>query len=147
MTKITVDAASLAKLIAEGVAQALAAQGKGGKQAASKTKPNTLVDGKTERQLQMEIETVKAFKRKGLKEAVIQPRVNVLTFNRWVEKGFKVKEGEKAVKVKNLRLFHETQVRPLTEDEKAKIELDNEAAIASHAAAQEAAKQAPQATA
>lgn len=147
MTKITVDAASLAKLIAEDVAQALAAQGKGGKSTASKTKPNTLVDGKTERQLQMEIETVKAFKRKGLKEAVIQPRVNVLTFNRWVEKGFKVKEGEKAVKVKNLRLFHETQVRPLTEDEKAKIELDNEAAIASHAAAQEAAKQSPQATA
>lgn len=143
MTKITMDSAALAKLVAEEVAKALGSS-KGSKPA---TKPNTLVDGKTERQLQLEVLTVKAFKKKGLKEARIKPRINVLTFNRWVEKGYRVKEGEQAVKVKNLRLFHETQVRPLTEDEKAKIELDNEAAIAAHTAAQGQTNDSAQATA
>lgn len=139
------NATILAKMIADAVAVAVAAEKAKGKPA--KIKPNTLVDGKTERQLQLEVLTVKAFKKKGLKEAQIKPRVNVLTFNRWVEKGYRVKEGEQAVKVKNLRLFHETQVRPLTEDEKAKIELDNEAAIAAHTAAQGEAQQIAQATA
>lgn len=89
--------------------------------ASPKAAPAVNADGKTERQLELEKLTVSAFKRKGLKADQIKPRVNILTFNRWVEKGFVVKEGEKAVKVKNLRLFHETQVRPLTDEDEAKF--------------------------
>jgi hypothetical protein len=59
--------------------------------------------------------TISAFKRAGFKPEDIKPRTNVLTFNKWLEKGFRPKEGEKAVAIKGLRLFHETQVRPLTE--------------------------------
>src|SRR6516162_4614759 len=33
-------------------------------------------------------------------------------------KGMRPKEGEKAIKVKNLRLFHVSQVRPLTNTDK-----------------------------
>ena len=86
-------------------------------------KPGTKFDkdGKTERQVELEKLTVSAFKRKGLKADQIKPRVNILTFGKWVEKGFVVKEGEKAVKVKNLRLFHETQVRPITDEDRAKF--------------------------
>jgi hypothetical protein len=40
--------------------------------------------------------------------------VNVLTFNLWLAKGFKPLEGSKAVRVQNLRLWHESQVRPLS---------------------------------
>src|SRR5262245_65414668 len=61
--------------------------------------------------------TVAAFKRKGF--ANVTPRVDVLTYAKWVEKGFKVKEGEHAIKVKNLRLFCAAQVQPITKAEQA----------------------------
>ncbi|MBD4236239.1 hypothetical protein GUH38_02775, partial [Xanthomonas citri pv. citri] len=46
---------------------------------------------------------ISAFKRAGFKAEDIKPRENVLTFNKWLEKGFRPKEGEKAVAVKGLR--------------------------------------------
>jgi hypothetical protein len=59
--------------------------------------------------------TVRAFKRLGIKD--IQPHVNVLTFRKWTEAGYRPKEGSKAVKVANLRLWHVSQVRALTKEE------------------------------
>ena len=61
--------------------------------------------------------TVAAFKRRGF--ANVTPRVSVLTYARWIERGFKVKEGERAIKVKNLRLFCTDQVQPITKAEQA----------------------------
>jgi hypothetical protein len=69
--------------------------------------------------------TIQAFKRKGFTD--IHPRVNVLTYSRWVEKGFKVKPGTKAVRIKSLRLFHETQVEPISKAEQVKYLKEREA--------------------
>jgi hypothetical protein len=75
---------------------------------AAKAPANTLVDGKTENQLKIDIAVVRAFKRAGINDA--KPRENVMTYNKWMAEGFKVKPGEKAVKVKQFRLFHKSQV-------------------------------------
>jgi hypothetical protein len=52
----------------------------------------------------------KAFAKAGYKDA--QPRVNIKTYNLWLAEGRKVKEGEHAVRVKQLRLFHISQTEP-----------------------------------
>ena len=66
----------------------------------------------------------KAFAKAGCKDA--QPRVNIKTYNLWLAEGRKVKEGEHAVKVKNLRLFHISQTEPASAEtvasNKAKID-------------------------
>jgi hypothetical protein len=69
--------------------------------------------------------TIQAFKRKGFTD--IRPRENVLTYAKWVEKGFKVKPGTKAVRIKSLRLFHETQVEPISKAEQVKHLKEREA--------------------
>jgi hypothetical protein len=71
--------------------------------------------GKTTKQVQNEIACIRAFKKLGIKAT---PRVDTFTYNIWVSKGYRAKEGTKAVKVANLRLFHASQVRPLTAAEK-----------------------------
>lgn len=57
-------------------------------------------------------ECVKVFEKAGFKD--VQPRVNVLTYNKWIEKGRKVKAKEKSVRVNNFALFHidQTQETP-----------------------------------
>jgi hypothetical protein len=65
---------------------------------------------------------VRAFKRVGFDH--VTP-TNVMTFNRWVSEGYRPREGEKSVKVKRWRLFHKSQLRPLT---KAEIEARDEKA-------------------
>jgi hypothetical protein len=69
------------------------------------------VAGKSEKSTANEIAAVKAFKKLGI---VAKPRVDTFTFNLWLAKGFRPIEGSKSVRVANLRLFHESQVRPLT---------------------------------
>jgi hypothetical protein len=59
----------------------------------------------------------KAFKRAGFGD--VEPRVNVKTFNKWIEAGRRPMEGEKSIKVKQFRLFAKSQTRPLTTEEKA----------------------------
>ncbi|WP_316200794.1 MULTISPECIES: hypothetical protein [unclassified Bradyrhizobium] len=58
---------------------------------------------------------IKAFKRAGY--ADVQPHVNVLTYSKWLQQGRKVKAGEKAIKAKNLRLFHVSQTEPIAKAE------------------------------
>jgi len=60
---------------------------------------------------------IRAFNKAGFKD--VQPRANVLTYNRWIEQGFRVKEGEKSIRVKNLRLFHRSQVEQMNAKDKA----------------------------
>lgn len=44
-----------------------------------------------------------------------EPRFNILTYDKWVEKGRKVKKGEHGIKVadRKTRLFHEAQTSPI----------------------------------
>lgn len=51
----------------------------------------------------------KAVAAKGFKTPGVANE-NVLTYGKWEAKGFKVKTGEKALKIGTLRLFHEEQV-------------------------------------
>jgi hypothetical protein len=59
---------------------------------------------------------IRIFKKAGFKEP-LTPRVNILTFRKWVENGYRPVEKSKALKVNNLRLWHVSQVRPLTKAE------------------------------
>lgn len=68
----------------------------------------TILDGRTEASLKLDILVVKAFKRAGYGE--VTPRQDVMTYNKWLASGWKVKSGEKAVKCRQFRLFHKSQV-------------------------------------
>jgi len=110
--KVEVDAASLAKMIADGVAAALAAnkatkKAKGGKPG---RKPQT-DEEKAKNRAKVEAETIKAFKAAGFDD--VQPRVNVMTYNKWIENGRRVKKGEKSVKCGSFPLFHVSQTDPI----------------------------------
>src|SRR5271155_3537408 len=86
----------IAKMIADGIAQAMAglnATKKGKKKAGAKTKTDA---EKTANRAKIEAETVKNFKDAGYKD--VQPRVNVMTYLKWVENGRRVKKGEKSIK-------------------------------------------------
>lgn len=80
---------------------------------------------KADTSAQMEKLTIRAFTKAGFTD--IKPRENVLTYNKWIEQGRKVKEGEKSIKVKNLRLFHLSQTEPITAKAKATLLAEREA--------------------
>lgn len=109
MAKIEVTPETLQALIASAVAEALKAQ-------APATNVHKL-DGKSERSIKNQIAATKAFQRLGFKDA--KPGENIKTYNRWIAEGRKVKVGEHAVKVRNLRLFHISQTEALDADAKA----------------------------
>src|SRR6516225_8649832 len=52
-------------------------------------------------------ECIRVFKVAGYK--VVEPRFNVLTYKKWLEKGRQVKKGEKGFSVGPFKLFHEDQ--------------------------------------
>src|SRR5262249_8617232 len=52
-------------------------------------------------------ECIRVFKAAGYK--VVEPRFNVLTYKKWLEKGRQVKKGEKGFSVGPFKLFHEDQ--------------------------------------
>jgi hypothetical protein len=137
MTKtVTFSPEALQAVIAQAVAEALKLQGKAKPSRGGNAIPTSAsgVNGKTERSIQNEIKCVKAFKRAGFKDAV--PHVNVKSFRRWAADGFRPLEGSKSVKVGNLRLFHVSQVRALTVEEKAAMQEQSDAAVARYEAAQ-----------
>jgi hypothetical protein len=88
------------------------------------------IAGKSEQSIKNEIQTVRAFKRAGISDA--KPHVNVFTFNKWASQGFRPKEGSKSVRVANLRLFHVSQVRKLTAEERAAMTEQSAAAVKRH---------------
>src|SRR5947209_2382250 len=70
------------------------------------TKAATKGNGKAPQDAtQMDQLVIKAFRRAGFADA--QPRLNIMTYRRWLEQGRKVKAGEKSIAVKQFRLFHE----------------------------------------
>jgi len=52
-------------------------------------------------------ECIRVFKAAGFK--VVEPRFNVLTYKKWLEKGRRVKKGEKGFSIGPFKLFHEDQ--------------------------------------
>jgi hypothetical protein len=83
-------------------------------------------NGHSTKSAENEWKTIKAFKKLGV---TAKPRVDTFTFNIWVSKGFRPVEGSKAVKVANLRLFHKSQVRPLTKEELAGLQAKADEAV------------------
>lgn len=101
--------------IAAAVAAVMAKQGIGSKTAKRKTKAKgkKKASGKltdAERAVHMaanDAQVVKLFGEAGFKD--VQPRVNVLTYNRFIAEGRKVRAGEKSIKVGPFALFHISQ--------------------------------------
>lgn len=129
MAEITPE--MIAKLIAEGIAQAMAA------------KKEAWVDNKKkmapEEQVKADAKVAKAFVKKGYKDIVLfdrtkplaaQPECTILTFNKWMQLGRRPKEGEHALAFGRFRFFHKTQTRIATIEERK----------ANHAKMQEAIK-------
>ena len=56
---------------------------------------------------------VKAFHEKGYDD--VQPRVNVMTYNKFIEAGLRVRKGEKSVRVGPFALFHVSQCDPIAQ--------------------------------
>jgi hypothetical protein len=74
---------------------------------------------RSEKSQQLEFLTLKNFKKAGYKD--VKPRENVKTYNLWIAAGRKVKPGEHAVAVRNLRLFFISQTEPISAEEQAAI--------------------------
>jgi hypothetical protein len=98
---VTFTPEALRAVIAQAIAEHEAAKG---------------AQAKVDSSAEMETATVKAFKRAGYGE--VKPRIETKTYNLWLQDGLRVKPGEKATKVRNLRLFHRSQVEPMTTAEK-----------------------------
>jgi hypothetical protein len=77
------------------------------------------VAGKSDKQVANEIAVVRAFKKAGF--GTVTPHKDVKTFNRFLADGFRPKEGSKSLRVGGLRLFHVSQCRSLTSEEKAAL--------------------------
>lgn len=90
-----------------------ALEGKAGKTARKPMKVKTkrsfkpVGETKEERQAYVAQKTKEAFKKAGYGD--VTPREDVLTYGKFLEKGLRVKAGQKAVKVGTLRLFHISQ--------------------------------------
>jgi hypothetical protein len=122
---VTLTPPALQAVIAEATRQsALKAE----MQAALVAKPSTIINGKSERSIKNEIAVVKAFAKAGFKDA--KPHVNIFTFRKWMERGYRPVEGSKSLKISNLRLFHVSQVRKITSEEKAAMQAQSDAAVA-----------------
>ncbi len=109
--------AKLAKMIADAVAVAMAALPTTTKRAKGEKPPRKL---KTEEEKQAsrdktDTATLTNFKAKGYKD--VQPRINIKTFNKWIESGRHVKRGEKGTICGSFNLFHVDQTEPLVPDD------------------------------
>lgn len=112
--KVTLTKDTLAEMMKEAVATALAAQATTKK---AKGKPGAKVKTEEEKaaaRAKTEKLAVTAFAKAGFKD--VTPRVDVMTYNKWVENGRRVKKGEKAVKVGSFALFHVSQTEPLANE-------------------------------
>ena len=91
-------------------------------QEALSQRPDTCARNLLPKQERAKVDTsaaaIKAFAKAGF--GTVVPNEDVLTYNRWLAKGYRVKPGEHAVRVKNLRLFHVAQVMKMTKAEHAK---------------------------
>lgn len=113
-------AQQLQTMIAAVVAQSLG--GKAPKKAGKPTKSGG--KGQTPKGAEFEVALIEAAKKRGF--ANPEPRFNILTYGKWLEKGRRVRKGEKALVVagRKTMLFHEAQtdVEGVVEPPKAQAE-------------------------
>jgi hypothetical protein len=102
-----VDKNDLLKALAQIVNRGAAKKTRGAKKARG---PLT-EEQKAAYRAQNDAECVKIFTAKGYSD--VQPRVNVMTYNKWIEAGRKVKKGEKSIKVGGFSLFHKNQTEEI----------------------------------
>lgn len=106
--KVTVSVEDIQEMIAKGVSEALeknkATQPKRGRKPMSD-------EEKAKSRAKVEAETIANFEAAGFKD--IKPRENVMTYNKWLEHGRRVKKGAKAVRCGNFALFHVEQTEPI----------------------------------
>jgi hypothetical protein len=89
-------------------------------------------NGKSEQSLKNEIQTVRAFKKAGFGNVKVHE--DVRTFKRWLAVGMRPVEGSKALKIGGFRLFHKTQCRPITAEERKAMTEQSAAAVKRHEA-------------
>lgn len=95
-------------------------------QAALTSKPEkAAANGKSEQSTKNDLAAIRAFKKAGY--GTLVPHKDIMTFNKWVELGFRPSEGSHSLKVGNLRLFCKAQCRPMTKDDTAKLKAAHEA--------------------
>ena len=110
--KVSLTADALQEMIQTAVAQAVAAAQPAKKAKGGKPGPKVKTEEeKAAARAKTDKEAVAAFAKAGFKDIV--PRVDVMTYNRWIENGRRVKKGEKSVKVGSFPLFHISQTDPL----------------------------------
>ena len=66
---------------------------------------------KATKRAKVDAEVVHMFNAEGFKN--VQPRVNVMTYNKWLEAGRKVKKGTKGIRVAGFNLFHIDSTEPI----------------------------------
>jgi hypothetical protein len=116
--KVTITKDELASAIAQAVALALEANKSKTKAKGAKSGRAPLTDEqKTANRDKTDKATVANFAAKGYKD--VQPRINVMTYNKWIENGRRVKKGEKATICGSFALFIVDQTDPILVDEKA----------------------------
>lgn len=83
-----------------------------------KAAENAPLQSKEDRKFAFEQATIAAFKKAGFPDAI--PNKDILTYGRWEALGFRVKSGEKAIRVKmkgrkgpGLPMFHKSQVEAI----------------------------------
>ncbi len=108
---VSVTKDDLAAMLAQAVAAALAAKPKRAAKGEKKPRTPLTEEQKAERRTKVDEVTVANFKAKGYKD--VQPRVNVMTYDKWIENGRRVRKGEKSVKCGSWPLFHLDQTDPL----------------------------------
>jgi hypothetical protein len=118
---VTFSLEAVEKIVAEALAKQAEAM------AAAKPAAATM-NGRSAKSLENEIKTRKAFAKAGFGK--VEPHEDVKTFNLWLAAGYRPVEGSKSLKINNLRLFHRSQVRPLTSEEKQAKQAELDAAVA-----------------
>ena len=111
---VTVSKQDIAVMLAEAVAAALEAQKATRKAKGKADKPGRkpLTDEqKAANRKKTDEATLANFTAKGYKD--VQPRVNVMTYNKWIENGRRVKKGEKATICGSFPLFHVEQTEAI----------------------------------
>jgi alpha-galactosidase/6-phospho-beta-glucosidase family protein len=107
---VTLTPEALQQVIAEAIAKHEASK-------AEKARTDTSAD--------VDKACVRAFRKAGFDD--VKPRVNCLTYDKWVKEGRRVKASEKGIRVRNFRLFHITQTETISAQEAKKYLEEKEA--------------------
>jgi hypothetical protein len=111
--QVTLTPEALAAMVSQAVAKALESKKSSKKEKGAKPGRKPLTDEqKAANRAKTDLATVTNFTAKGYKD--VQPRVNVMTYNKWIENGRRVKKGEKSIVCGSFALFHKDQTEAIS---------------------------------